>query len=73
MANCLHRYVTGIANRRAFLEYSEKVNDTTLQVIISVGVAERINSDQGVHQLLKRADKFLYSAKDDGRNKCKAA
>lgn len=41
----------------------EKVN-----VTMSFGVAQKLKSDQGPEDVMKRADKKLYVAKDSGRN-----
>jgi diguanylate cyclase (GGDEF)-like protein len=35
---------------------------------ISIGVANFINTDESLEQLLKRADEALFKAKDQGRN-----
>ena len=49
------------------------VNDTSLTVTISVGVAERVLSVSKPDDLLKKADEALYIAKKTGRNKVCAA
>lgn len=41
---------------------------TILQVTISIGIAERINADT-VSSIIERADKALYYAKENGRNR----
>jgi diguanylate cyclase (GGDEF)-like protein len=38
------------------------------QITVSIGVAEFINTDESLEQLLKRADEALFKAKDQGRN-----
>ncbi|WDT75289.1 MAG: GGDEF domain-containing protein [Candidatus Manganitrophus sp.] len=40
-----------------------------LPVTISIGVTERIDADQAIEPLIARADKALYRAKQEGRNR----
>ncbi|MCG3115883.1 MAG: GGDEF domain-containing protein [Candidatus Manganitrophus sp. SA1] len=40
-----------------------------LPVTISIGVTERIDADQTIEPLIARADKALYRAKQEGRNR----
>ncbi|MCF0216584.1 MAG: GGDEF domain-containing protein [Fibrobacteraceae bacterium] len=43
-------------------------NGESIQVTISIGIAERVTDDT-VESLIERADKALYHAKNNGRNK----
>ncbi len=47
-------------------------NDKMISISISLGIAEN-NQDVDVEEILKRADKALYAAKDAGRNQSKTA
>lgn len=47
-------------------------NDGILQITISLGVAES-ESDQKVEDILRRADRALYQAKENGRNQSQVA
>jgi len=49
------------------------IDRTNLLVTASIGVAERSKSDNDFSNLLDRADLAMYDAKQDGRNKVKAA
>ncbi|MDC4205697.1 MAG: GGDEF domain-containing protein [Candidatus Manganitrophus sp.] len=40
-----------------------------LPVTVSIGVTERIDADQTIEPLIARADKALYRAKQEGRNR----
>lgn len=51
---------------RRELEANPVVED--ISVTASIGVALRREGDQSFHDMLGRADKALYAAKDDGRN-----
>ncbi len=44
-----------------------------ITVTVSIGVASRVSADDTPETLLKRADKALYRAKHDGRNRVVAA
>ena len=44
-----------------------------VSVTISIGVAETAKGDMSVRELLRAADKALYAAKRDGRNKVVSA
>ena len=48
-------------------------NDEVISVTISTGLATADNPDESQDDLLKRADKALYQAKTDGRNRVVAA
>ena len=52
----------------AIREYSLVYGDTQLTLTISIGVAHR-ESNESVDDLLKQADKSLYQAKSDGRDR----
>lgn len=43
-------------------------NRTTLKLTVSIGMTEAVQSDRHPVNLLERADKALYRAKDNGRN-----
>ena len=43
-------------------------NGTILQITVSIGYAERIENDT-VTSLIERADKAMYYAKENGRNR----
>lgn len=56
-------------------EYTQSISNLTFRhegltftVTISIGSGFKSGSDRNYHDLLKRADKALYSAKDQGRN-----
>lgn len=42
---------------------------TSLQVTVSIGVSELTQDIKNNHELIKRADKALYTAKENGRNR----
>jgi len=46
-------------------------NDIKIHVSVSMGVSSIKNNSESLDELLKKADKALYSAKDCGRNVCK--
>lgn len=54
--------------RLAVQAIEEPVNDTTLQVTISVGVAEADSACADISTLLTQADAAMYHAKSNGRN-----
>jgi len=43
------------------------VGDIGIAITVSMGVAEK-NGDQALDEIIKCADKYLYEAKDAGRN-----
>ena len=47
-------------------------NSKTLNVTMSFGAARR-NSGESIEELMKRADKALYKAKENGRNRVEKA
>ena len=49
------------------------LNNQTCNVSVSIGVTAMMDSDQGIDQILQRADKLLYQAKNNGRNRIQAA
>jgi diguanylate cyclase (GGDEF)-like protein len=44
-------------------------SDREIRFTVSIGVTERNDLDRSVHSILLRADKALYKAKRDGRNR----
>lgn len=53
--------------RRAVEEATYEVDDSTLRLTVSIGVAQMTDVDTGT-TLLKRADMALYASKESGRN-----
>jgi diguanylate cyclase (GGDEF)-like protein len=45
----------------------------TMHVTVSLGVAQALADDASIHDVLKRADRALYRAKDQGRDRVVAA
>lgn len=62
-----HGTVTAERMRRAVAENSVLINDSELRVTISAGVAQA-SGGEPVNELVNRADKALYTAKNSGRN-----
>jgi len=58
--------------RRAIDDMQIHVNETSIHVTISLGVADRVATTQDVEALLSSADTALYAAKDAGRNAVRA-
>ena len=57
----------------ADLELEEISNDVrTCPISVSIGTAE-LNEEEDIHNLLRRADVALYTAKNMGRNRCELA
>jgi diguanylate cyclase (GGDEF)-like protein len=54
--------------RRQVAEEPFEIGDTRLSVTISIGVADRQSDDADAAQLLRLADRALYTAKANGRN-----
>jgi len=54
--------------RHAVATHGVMLKSGLLQISVSIGVAALRANDANVEGLLKRADKALYAAKDDGRN-----
>lgn len=54
--------------RQAIAAMSIQIEQTTVQVTISVGVATMTEQDQALYHILKRADRALFQAKHQGRN-----
>ncbi len=59
--------------RRAVCALEIRVNDLSIQVTISLGVAARSAATNDAEALLSRADVALYAAKDAGRNAVRLA
>lgn len=55
--------------RRAVEELSVEVDGKTIQITVSIGATEWTNGDMETEEVLKRADKALYAAKEQGRNR----
>jgi diguanylate cyclase (GGDEF)-like protein len=54
--------------RQAIAAMSIQIEEATVQVTISVGVASMTEQDQALYHILKRADRALFQAKHQGRN-----
>lgn len=54
--------------RVAIAAASLETPDGPLQFTVSIGVSEIEADDADIHQVLERADKMLYKAKENGRN-----
>ncbi len=59
--------------RHGIEETDIALNNQTCNVSVSIGVTAMMDSDQGIDQILQRADKLLYQAKNNGRNRIQAA
>lgn len=59
--------------RKAVDSYSFSVNDASLRMTISIGLALRTREMTGQADLLKAADEALYAAKRNGRNRVQLA
>lgn len=55
--------------RRAYEKVVVKTDGHTITFTISIGVTTLVPSDKSFETMLKRADAFLYEAKETGRNK----
>ena len=55
--------------RKSISEYPFSYNGTKIKVTVSIGVSEVNKQTESVHQLFENADKALYKAKENGRNK----
>lgn len=49
-----------------------KMDDELIHSTMSIGLAEASDTDQSLEDLLRRADRMLYKAKESGRNKVSA-
>ncbi|MDX1957785.1 MAG: diguanylate cyclase [Leptospiraceae bacterium] len=54
--------------RLAILKSSFDFNGMTIKLACSIGISEFKNEDANVSEILERADKALYKAKNNGRN-----
>lgn len=55
-----------IKNKVKFIDL--KVDGKKVDVSVSIGFDKKISTDKTLDELLERADKFLYEAKNDGRD-----
>ncbi|WP_457600488.1 diguanylate cyclase [Hydrogenivirga sp.] len=55
--------------RKKIEHHSFNVGDDTYNLTVSVGVAQASEKDEGVDELIERADKALYIAKKTGKNR----
>ena len=69
--NCQENVLASLINKiRMLVEHSTiKINDTELNVTISIG-ATMIKPDDTLESIIKRADTLMYKSKEDGRNRC---
>lgn len=58
--------------RRIWEESPVKLDEELIRSTMSIGVAEALSADESLEDLLRRADRMLYKAKEQGRN-CVAA
>ena len=60
-----------VANRirEKIAEISLPVDNDKFQITVSVGIAQYQDTDQNLDQIVSRADKALYRAKNNGRNR----
>jgi diguanylate cyclase (GGDEF)-like protein len=54
--------------RRIWEESPVKLDEELIRSTMSIGVAEAVSTDQSLEDLLRRADRMLYKAKEQGRN-----
>jgi diguanylate cyclase (GGDEF)-like protein len=54
--------------RRIWEESPVKLDEELIHSTMSIGVAEAVSTDQSLEDLLRRADRMLYKAKEQGRN-----
>lgn len=71
LGNCSIDMAIQIAQRLVDTVAAHEIQcaDCTLKVTVSIGASEILNDDYDVDQLLVRADKALYIAKEGGRNR----
>lgn len=55
--------------RRTWEESPVKLDEELIRSTMSIGVAEAASADQSLEDLLRRADRMLYKAKEQGRNR----
>lgn len=54
--------------RRIWEESPVRLDEELIRSTMSIGVAEAVSTDQSLEDLLRRADRMLYKAKEQGRN-----
>ncbi len=59
--------------RTAIATQSLQVEQETIKITVSIGVATYTPTDETVDSIIKRADTFLYKAKQGGRNRVMAS
>jgi len=57
------------SNAESLRSTIEKLNPMGIKITISIGLAHLQNDEESFTDLLEKADKALYDAKDDGRNR----
>lgn len=55
--------------RRIWEESPVTLDEELIRSTMSIGVAEAVSTDQSLEDLLRRADRMLYKAKEQGRNR----
>ena len=69
--NGAHRVAERIRRNIINLAIEHEASTVSEVVTLSQGIAEMTNKDDTVNECLKKADKLLYEAKNDGRNTIK--
>ncbi|MBE0493177.1 MAG: diguanylate cyclase [Thiomicrospira sp.] len=59
--------------RHSVENYPADYKGQTLPITISIGISSYRSNDQDLDQVIQRADKALYQAKNQGRNRCVVA
>jgi diguanylate cyclase (GGDEF)-like protein len=55
--------------QKAWAQTPCKVEDNVIHCTVSIGVTEAIDQDQSFEDILRRADRVMYKAKEAGRNR----